>query len=351
MKEKALRVGVLGYGLAGRYFHIPFIQALPQFELRAVATSRKEARSHLPDVRIVPRANDIIDADDIDLVVIATPHRLHVSQALDCVQAGKHVVVEKPVATTIAEIEALKQASSATNRHIIPFQNRRWDGDFKAVQALVASGMLGQIHHFETRWQMYRPQPRGVWRDTPDELGGILNDLAPHLIDHTLLLFGMPKQVLAHVMIHRPHCQVDDAFRIQMFYENGLYALLEMDVLNGLTVPRFALRGTNGTFERFGVDPQEALLRADISPSHAEWQARQPEKARIIHGGANGMTITGEMDIAPGDYGDYYALVAQAIHGQAEAPVTLDDVLRQMVILEAVRQSAKEGAFVQVVAS
>ncbi|MEQ8675463.1 MAG: Gfo/Idh/MocA family oxidoreductase [Aggregatilineales bacterium] len=341
-----IRVGILGYGLAGRYFHVPFIQESAQFELCAVATSRDYAVQQLPGVRITD-VDSIMDADDIDLVVVATPHRLHVSQALAALERGKHVVVEKPVAISVDEIKQLQTASTQANRHVIPFQNRRWDGDFTAVRQLIQSGTLGTIHHFESHWQMFRPQPRGVWRDAPDELGGILNDLGPHLIDQTLQLFGTPQSVFGQVMIHRQDCTVDDAFRIQLQYDSGLYVLLETDVLNGLTVPRFAIRGTNGTFEKYGVDPQESMLREGISPDDPRW-ATQTETAQIVTGGAHGLTIKGEMSIPAGDYRHYWTAVANAITGSAPPPVTLEEVFTQMRILEAVRQSSTSGQPVQV---
>lgn len=341
-----IKVGVLGYGLAGRYFHVPFIQESSQFELRAVATSRPYAAAQLPGVRITD-ADSILNADDIDLVIVATPHRLHVPQTLAALKQGKHVVVEKPVSTSTDDIKQLQQAADQANRHVIPFQNRRWDGDFIALKQLVSSSTLGAIHHFESHWQMFRPQPRGVWRDAADELGGILNDIGPHLIDQTLQLFGLPETVYAHVMIHRPNCTVDDAFRIQLHYANGLYVLLETDVLNGLTVPRYALRGTNGTFEKYGADPQEPMLRDGITPDDPRW-GTQTETASIVTGGAHGLNIRGEMTIPAGDYRHYWTAVANAINGSALPPVTLDEILNQLRILEAARQSNESGQPVKV---
>ena len=341
-----INVGVLGYGLAGQYFHTPFIQESPYFKLCAVATSRPHAAEQLPGVRITD-ADDILNANDIDLVVVATPHRLHVPQTLAALEQSKHVVVEKPVSTRTDDIKQLQQAARRMNRYVIPFQNRRWDGDFVAVRQLIESGTLGIIHHFESHWQMFRPQPRGVWRDKPDELGGILNDLGPHLIDQTLQLFGVPETVYGQVMIHRPNCTVDDAFRIQLQYASGLYVLLEADVLNGLTVPRYTLRGANGTFEKYGTDPQEPMLREGIMPDDPRW-GTQTETARIITGGTYGLTIQGEMTIPAGDYRNYWTAVADAISGSAPPPVTLDEILTQMQILEATRQSNETGQPVKV---
>ncbi len=342
-------VGVLGYGLAGRYFHVPFIKESPDFELRAVATSRTEATKALPEVRITD-AEHIFEADDIDLIVVATPHRLHVPQTLKALSRGKHVVVEKPVAIHTEDVQQLKRATQDAGRYVIPFQNRRWDGDFIAVKQLVQSGTLGKIHHFESHWHMFRPQPRGVWRDAPDELGGILNDIGPHLIDQTLQLFGKPERVYGHVMIHRENCTVDDAFRIQFYYPDGLYVLLETDVLNGLTVPRFTLRGTNGTFEKNNADPQESMLRGSIAPDDPQW-GTQTETADIVTGGANGLHIRGTMTIPAGDYRHYWRAVARAIAGEGLPPVTLDNVLNQIQILEAVRQSNDRGVPVTLEAS
>lgn len=342
-----IRTGVLGYGLAGRCFHLPYLGALSAFEIRAVATTRVEAHAALPGVRIVRAAEDVLNAEDIDLVVIATPHRLHMPQALAALAAGKHVVIEKPVAVTIAEVETLKSAAAASGKLAIPFHNRRWDGDFQTVQRLVGSDMLGTIHYFESRWVMFRPKPRGVWRDRTDELGGIFNDLGPHLIDQTLQLFGMPKTVYAQIMVHRPGCTVDDAFRIQLMYASGLTVLLETDVLNGVSAPRFTLRGTNGAFEKHGVDPQEAQLRAGIHPNDAAWSPA-PETGRVVLGGEHGLSVEGQLEIPPGDYRGFYAAVGGAIQSGAAAPVTLDELTHQVQIMEAARRSSQTGIPVEV---
>lgn len=338
----AIRTGVLGYGLAGRCFHLPYLRALPQFDVRVVATTRPEAHAALPGVKIVPSVEEVLTAEDIDLVVIATPHRMHMPHALAALEAGKHVVIEKPAAVTSGEVETLKQAVATAGKLAIPFHNRRWDSDFQTVRQLVASGMLGTIHYFESRWVMFRPKPRGVWRDRPEELGGVFNDLGPHLIDQALQLFGIPESVFAQIMIHRPGCTVDDAFRVQMTYGSGLHIVLETDVLNGVSAPRFTLRGTNGAFEKHSVDPQEALLRAGIYPNDPAWNIAA-EAGRIVLGGEHGLAIEGQLEIAPGDYRGFYAGVASAITSSAPAPVTLDELGRQVQVMEAARRSSASG--------
>lgn len=342
-----IRTGVLGYGLAGRCFHVPYLRALSEFDVRVVATTRAEAQAALPGTRIVPTVEDVLTADDVDLVVVATPHRMHMPHALAALEAGKHVVIEKPAAVSLREVDTLKHAAAAAGKLAVPFHNRRWDGDFQAVRQLMISGMLGTVHYFESRWVMFRPKPRGVWRDRPEELGGIFNDLGPHLIDQALQLFGMPQSVFAQIMIHRPGCTVDDAFRVLMTYGSGLNIVLETDVLNGVSAPRFTLRGTNGAFEKQGVDPQEALLRAGTYPNDPAWSIA-PESGRIVLGGEHGLAIEGQLEIAPGDYRGFYAGVGRAIAGDAPAPVTLDELGRQVQVMEAARQSSLSGMPVEV---
>ncbi|MCA9972897.1 MAG: Gfo/Idh/MocA family oxidoreductase, partial [Anaerolineales bacterium] len=257
-------VGLIGWGLAGRYFHAPFVQVTPGLALRGVVTRREVARTLFPEAQAVASVEALLADPAIALVIVASPNRLHVPQARAALAAGKHVVVEKPVAETAAAWQELIAAAQAADRLLIPFQNRRWDGDFRTVQQLIAAGLLGEVLTYESRWPKYRPQltMRAGWKEAEGRTGGVLYDLGPHLVDQAICLFGRPARVYAQVATQRLDAATDDLMRLSIQFENGVQALLEVDLLNPFPGPRFNVRGRYGAYEIHGLDPQEARLRA-----------------------------------------------------------------------------------------
>ena len=336
-----INVGIAGWGLAGRSFHAPFLTE--PFHIIALVTSQ--------DVKFAQRLDsfdDLIARDDIDLVVIATPHFLHVEQAIAAMYAGKHVVVEKPVAASAEEVYRLQEVSTTTGLYCIPFQNRRWDGDFLTVKKLIEQDTLGRIYHFENRWNYYRPTIQDRWKSKAENMGGIFYDLAPHLIDQTLQLFGMPESIYAHMGIHHPKREVVDYFRLHLTYDTGMSALLEVDTFNAIEIPRFHIRGRWGTFDKYGVDPQEAMLRTGANPAHIEDWGVEDEAhwGRIV-----GSTSEGEKHITAipterGDYGYFYRAVYKTLTDGSPPPVTLDEVYQQLLVMNAAQQSSQTTSIV-----
>jgi scyllo-inositol 2-dehydrogenase (NADP+) len=277
--------------------------------------------------------------------VIATPHRFHLEHALAALAAGKEVVVEKPLAATAAEATAIFARAREAGRRCIVYQNRRWDGDFQTVRHLIAGGTLGEVYHFENHWPVYRPALRGVWREDPAEMGGLLYDIAPHLIDQTLHLFGPPASVYAQAAARRPGARTIDQFRLTLRYATGLTAILTADMLGALPSPRFLVRGTRGAFEKQGLDPQEALLRAGQSPTGAEWGADAPAAwGRLKATDATGLTFDGQVQTLPGDYRAFYEAVRDALRDGGPSPVAPDEIVTQLRIIEAALRSAETDA-------
>lgn len=336
-----INVGIAGWGLAGRSFHAPFLTE--PFHIIAVVTSQ--------NVEIAQRLDtfeELIARGDIELIVIATPHFLHVEQAIAAMQAGKHVVVEKPIAASPEEVFKLKEVSIATGVHCIPFQNRRWDGDFLTVKKLIEQYTLGRIFHFESRWNYFRPTIQDRWKAKAENMGGVFYDLAPHLIDQTLQLFGMPQSVYAHIGIHHPDREVDDYFRLHLIYDTGMTVLLEVDTFNAIEYPRFHIRGRWGTYEKYGVDPQEALLRDGANPAHIEDWGVEDE---ALWGKIVGSTPRDEkrIQIIPterGDYGRFYGTVYETLTEGSPPPVTLDKVYQQLILMDAAQQSSQTTSIV-----
>lgn len=344
MQEKKFRVGLLGWGNAGRYFHAPLIQVDPGFDLVAVSTSRAEAQDQLPGVQVVSDPQALFSNPDLDLIVVTSPHRFHAEHARAALLAGKYVVVEKPLAQSVQEAQELNELANQMNGKLFVFQNRRWDSDFMTVRRVIESGALGEVYWFESHWSLYRPKKRGVWRESPEALGGVLYDLGPHMVDHALQLFGSPTSVYAQLKSHRDDSLVDDMFHLHLRYCSGLDVTLSCDMLAALPGPRFHVRGRRGTFEKHGHDPQEALLRSGQIPTADGW-GTEPEAdwGRLKTQDMSGLAIDGSVTSLPGDYRQFYRQIHARLKDET-AGNDLKDVIMQLRILEAARRSAENNS-------
>lgn len=335
-----IRTGLIGYGLGGMAFHAPLIEAVPELDLAAIATSRAAAvHERYPTVTVLPDAAALLADRDIELVAISTPNDTHFPLARAALEAGKHVVIDKPFATSVAEAEALVALAEARGRVLSVFHNRRWDGDFLTVQGLLDQGALGEITLYEARWDRFRPALRGNWHEEAGPGGGVLIDLGPHLIDQALALFGPPQSITADIAAQREGSQVDDYFELTLHY-GRMRAVLSSASIVPAPRPRFAVHGTKASFVKHGLDPQEAQLRdggrAD-APGHGVEDPAQ--HGALIGGDGTRRTVISER----GDYRRYYAGVARAIREGVPAPVSPSDALAGLRIVELARQSARDG--------
>ena len=347
MFRQPLRVGLVGWGLAGRTLHAPFIRALGgRLELAAVMTSREIDSQLYPGAERVATFEQLL-RPDIDVVVIASPNAFHVEQALAALRAGKHVVCDKPLAQSSAQVEELMRAAEREEHLLIPFQNRRWDGDFRTVQQLLAAGPLGRVHSFYSSWSKYQgvPRVRVAWKAEP-VFNGPLWDLCPHLIDQAIVLFGAPRQLLARIAKHREQGSVHDYVRLTLLYPD-LEVVLEVDQLDAFGGRRLALRGSRGSFDKRGFDPQEAELSAGHLPDSADW-GKEPADAwgtlRVLEGD---QLSEQRVETLPGDHRLFYQAVYDAVVGQRPSPVALTDVLLQIRIIEAALRSQETQQIVE----
>jgi len=340
-----IKVGLIGFGLAGRAFHAPVIRAVPGLHLAAILQrSGAEAAEKYPDVRIVRCVDELLAIPEIQLVVIATPNETHYPFARQCLEAGRDVVVDKPFTTTLEEAVSLVEIAKKLNRLLTVYQNRRYDGDFQAIRQLVEAGALGRIVRFETTYDRYRPQLKpGAWRETSRPGSGILFDIAPHLIDHALVLFGLPEAVTADVRIERENAAADDAFDITLHYAKSTRAVLRSSILAAAPRPRFVLLGTQGSFVKQTFDPQEMNLRRGYIPGDTAWGAEPEENWGILTIPAGDSFEQRRIPSVTCDYRDYYANVRDAILGRAALAVTPEYALDVMRILELTRASSERG--------
>jgi scyllo-inositol 2-dehydrogenase (NADP+) len=341
-----IEVGLIGYGLAGRAFHAPVIRAVPGLHLAAILQRNgSEAAENYPDVRIVRSLEELLAIKEIRLVVIATPNDTHYPFARQCLAAGRDVVVDKPFTTTLEEAISLVQFAKDKGRLLTVYQNRRYDSDFQAIRQLVEAGTLGRIVRFETSYDRYRPQLKpGAWRETQRPGSGILFDIAPHLLDHAMVLFGLPQAVTADVRIERENAAADDAFDIMLHYSNGLRAVLRSCILAAAPRPRFVLFGTQGSFVKQSFDPQEANLRRGFIPADTAWGAEPEENWGVLTVPGGDTFEQRRIPSASCDYRNYYANVRDALLGRATLAVTREWSINVMRLLELARESSQKGS-------
>lgn len=338
----SIGLGVIGFGLAGRIFHTAVVAATPGLELAAIVQRKgDEAAKAYPAVKITRSIEEMLSDESIRLAVVATPSPVHFEHAEQCLQAGRHVVIDKPFTLTTDEARRLIDLARERKVLITAYQNRRWDGDFITLKDVIASGELGRIVSYESHFDRYRAEPRReVWRENGGPGGGTLFDLGPHLIDQATVLFGDPASLCADVRVDRAGAVVDDAWDLLLKFPSGVTALLRSTLTGYTPGPRFVVHGTLGSFVKWGLDPQEDALKAGGSytdPGFGEEPASQWGELRVVGNPPR------RVPSAPGDYRGFYANVRDAILGVAELGVKPEQVWRTTRLIELCRRSSAEG--------
>lgn len=327
-----LRVGIVGYGFASKTFHAPLITAVPGLALTAVSSSDPaKVLADWPEVSVEPSPEALFARPDIDLVVIPTPNTTHAPLAQAALAAGKHVVVDKPFTITLAEAESLNRLAREQNRLLSVFHNRRWDADFLTLKKVIESGELGEIQHFESHFDRYRPEVRSRWREQALPGSGLWYDLGSHLLDQVLQLFGLPETIWLDTAIQRKGAQADDWFHALLRY-GQTRVILHGSALVPELGPRFAVHGERGSFIKFGLDPQEDSLKAGNFPPATNW-GEDPLKSRLTVW-KNGEALHRDQACEPGNYPAYYAGVRDAISGKGQNPVPAEEAIRVMRLIE-----------------
>ncbi|MGW4364131.1 Gfo/Idh/MocA family oxidoreductase [Nocardia takedensis] len=344
-----VEVGIIGFGLAGAVFHAPLIDAQPRMRVAAVVTGSAEraerARAAYPGVRIVPDADALFaDPAGLDLIVVASPNDTHVPLALRALEAGVATVVDKPFALTGADAETLVTAAEAARVPLTVFQNRRWDGDFLTVRALIAQGRLGEVRRFESRFERWRPVSKGSWREVgaAEQGAGVLLDLGPHLVDQALALFGPVASVYCELARRRAEVRTDDDVFLALTHRDGVRSHLWAGAVTPLLGPRFRVLGSEAGYQVYGLDPQEQALRDGRVPGETGWGAVDSEHWGVL--GADPDPTP--HPTLPGDYPAFYAGVAAAILDGAPVPVDPREAVHTARVLDAARRSAESGRVV-----
>lgn len=344
-----IKVGLIGYGMAGRVFHAPVIQSVPNLRLKKVVERHTdEARKRYPWVEIVPDAAVLLQDEEIELVVVATPNSSHFEIARQSLEAGKHVVVEKPFTTTSRQADELIDLARRQNKVISVNQNRRWDGDFQTVKKILEGELLGRLVEYESQFNRFRNHPSpSAWKDEAGPGSGVLFDLGSHLIDQSLVLFGEPKMITADIRIQREFAKTDDSFELILHYEN-LKVTLKAGMLVREQSPRFILHGTNGSFVKYGLDPQEEALKRGLTPSESDWGTEPKEQWGMLITQTGGLDLEGQVKTMPGCYQGFYQNIAEVISGRAELSVKPEEARSTIRLIELARESNEQERTVHV---
>ncbi|RIJ41633.1 oxidoreductase [Pontibacter oryzae] len=345
--DKKINVGLLGFGTAGRIFHAPFISNVPGLVLKKIRANRAEsvelANQRYPETEVVSSEEAIFNDESIDLVVVATSSPSHYAMAKAALQAGKHVLVDKPFTVTSAEADELIALAREKGNVLTVYQNRRWDSDFKTVKKVVDQQLLGDLVEYEAHFDRYRNEIKpNTWKEENLPGTGILYDLGTHLIDQALSLFGEPLEVYADVRTQRQYSQVTDYIEVILHYAK-VKAILKASMLVREKGPHFILHGTKGSFVKYGMDVQEETLNAGSFPGKTLNWGTEPENLwGTINTEVQGIHITGKVESETGDYTGLYQNVYKAILGQEDLAVKPEQARNTIRVIELALQSSRE---------
>jgi predicted dehydrogenase len=353
-----IRTAIVGFGVSGGVFHGPLLGANSSYSVDAIVTSNPArvaaAQKRFPDALIVPDYASLLGRLDdggleLDLVVLGTPPALHRDQAIAAVDRGLHVVVDKPFAPSVADAQAMIDAAARAGVVLTVFQNRRWDGDFLTVVDLIRSGRLGEVRTFESRFEWWRPEGFGNWRDAAgaDDGGGLLTDLGSHLIDQAIQLFGPVEEARADLRRHSGGLRGgdEDSFA-ELRHASGVLTRLWMNGLAPALGPRFHVLGSRAGFTSWGLDGQEGALAAGADPAKPGYGAVPSREPARLSDGSSAIDI----GLLPGDYPAFYRLLADALSRGGPVPVDAAEAIETLRLIERlhattpIRSSQKETA-------
>ena len=334
--DNIIKTGIIGFGLSGRVFHAPFLHVHPGFELTAIVERHDERSKKIyPHVKVLKDHRELLADKNIRLVVIATPNVMHFPMAAECLAAGKHVVIEKPFTNSVTEADELIRLAAKSGKKIFVFHNRRFDADFLTIQKLLQTESLGDITCYEAHFDRFSPQLKpNAWRDKELPGSGILFDLGPHLIDQALALFGMPHSLRARLSAEREGSRVDDCFELSLFYPS-LTALLKAGMMVQEPGPRYLIRGTKACLTKYGIDPQEARLKAGEMPGSENWGKEDEQYLGTLSPTGPDQQAMIRVPGEQGNYMKFYENVFAVLSGKnIPMPVTAEEARNVIFIIE-----------------
>ncbi|CAN5743630.1 Gfo/Idh/MocA family oxidoreductase [soil metagenome] len=342
-----IKTAIIGFGVAGKYMHAPFIKTQPEhYEVVAVLERHKnESKELFPSAVIARSVEELLAINEIELVIITTPNDTHFPYAKAALLAGKHVVVDKPFTITSAEALELIELSKQLNKVISVYQNRRYVSDFLTIKRLLHNKLLGEVHEFEAHYDRYRPEAKpNAWREEAAPGSGILHDLGAHLIDQAFYLFGLPEEITADIRMQRSHAKAIDNFELKLGY-GFKKVILKSGMLVRESGPRYVIHGTIGSFIKYGEDPQEVFLRAGKLPTEVpNWGAEDESIQGMIHTDISGHTFNEKYPSVKGDYGYYYENLYKTLRADVPLREKPEHAYNVIKLIELAEESSAKKA-------
>jgi len=316
-------------------------------KLHTIVTSGALTARKYPNTQITGAFDELLANLAIDLVIICSPNQLHFPQAKAPLEAGKHVIVEKPFTVNSAEAQSLIEVSRKSGKLVFPFHNRRWDSDLLTLKHIIAQGYLGKIVEYESRFDRFTPEiSRAAWRYQQEEGGGTLFDLGIHLIDQAVSLFGKPQGGFARLFNQREGSVTDDSFDLKLIYPD-FNVTLKASVFVKEAGPRFQVHGTKGSYVKYGLDVQEGQLRKGKKPGSKGYGIEPATQRGILNTDTFGKKFHGRYETLPGDYMAFFENVHAAVTKGNEMVIKPEDALLNIQIIEAARASSREKKIIQ----
>jgi scyllo-inositol 2-dehydrogenase (NADP+) len=345
--DETIKVGLIGFGAGGQTFHAPILTMVKGLQLAKIRAVKPEqvvvAKSKYPITTIVSTSDEICNDENIDLVVITTPNTSHYSLAMQALQAGKNIVVDKPFTINTKDADELIAEAARRNLVLSVYHSRRFDSDYYTVQKVIKNDLLGGLVEMESRYDRFRNflKPNS-WREEDSPGSGILYDLGSHLIDQAQALFGLPDTVSADLLVQRKMGKTIDNFDVILHY-SGIKVSLKAGMLVRESLPRFILFGNNGSFVKYGLDVQEEALKAGYtSTTKSNWGVEPPEIWGTLNTDINGQHFVGKIESEKGNYTAFYQNVYNTIIGKEQLIVTPLQARNNIRIIELAMQSQKE---------
>jgi len=343
-KERKIVAAMTSFGMSGLVFHGPLLDVHPGFHLKSVLQRTKDtAKEKYEHIEIVRTIEDLVQDSEVELVVVNATNDTHYQHARMALEAGKHVVIEKPMTNTIEEGKELLQLAMEKGLVLSVFQNRRWDSDFLTLRKIIDDGLLGRIVEFNGSWDRYRNyiQPN-TWKEETGPGSGLLYNLGPHLIDQAIVLFGPPDAVSADIRSMRTDSRVDDFFEVYLQYDE-VKVRMHSSYLVREPYPRFILHGTLGSFVKYGLDVQEAALKVGDLPGLPGWGVEEEALWGTLNTEINGEHVVKKVKSEPGNYLAFYDNIYEAISNGTKLDVTPQEAFMNIHAIELAFQSSKEG--------
>lgn len=325
--------------MSGRIFHAPFIHTHPGFTLKGIVErNQKKSQAIYPDIISYNSPDELLNDPEIELIIVNTPNNLHVEQSIAAMRAGKHVLVEKPAAATAAQVKELFDVSRETGRHLMVYQNRRYDSGFLSTKKIIESGVLGNLQEVIFRMDRYKAQ-LGVkaFKETKESpANGLVYDLGPHLIDNVIALFGRPLSFHKTTGVYREGSEVPDYFHFHLIYPNQLNVYLTAGLLMAEEQPGFVVNGTVGSFVKARTDVQEAQLDKGMMPDDEAYGLEPAgSEGKLVTVGADNKKLIEHVASARGDYMQIFDAAYHTIRHNALFPVKEEHIAWQHELLEA----------------